>query len=127
MTAYKEQERKGTEEVSLEFMKTLPIVGNQPRNPKEEEFLREICEFEFLNIKEPGVSHQFSYGNTKKHRTFTVNHGMTYKFPRFLARHLENCSTPLYEWRPDGLGKLIKKHVGNDPRFQMRQVYNHAA
>jgi len=125
MTANREID-KSQEKENIEFTRTLPIVGKQPKNEKEEQFLREICEFEFLNIKEPGVSHQFSYGNTKKNRNFTFNHGMSYQIPRFIARHLESCSTPLYEWRPDGLGKLIKKQVGNDPRFQLRQVYNAA-
>lgn len=125
MTAFRNED-KSQEETAIEFTRTLPIVGRQPKNEKEETFLREICEFEFLNIKEPGVPHQFSYGSTKKHKNFTLNHGMTYKLPRFIARHLESCSTPLYEWRPDGMGKLVKKHAGNDPRFQMRQVYNAA-
>ena len=125
MTAFREED-KTQDEAAIEFNRTLPIVGKQPKSDKEEAFLREICEFEFLNIKEPGVSHQFSYGNPKKNKSFTLFHGTIYKLPRFIARHLENCSTPLYEWRPDGMGKLVKKHVGNDPRFQMRQVYNAA-
>jgi len=88
--------------------------------------LREVCEYEFVNLKEPGVFHKFPYGSTRKNHTFTLFHGGTYKLPRFIARHLESCATPMYEWRPDGLGKLIKKYTGNDPRFQMRQVYNAA-
>lgn len=126
MTAYREED-KTHEAGNIEFLKSLPIVGQQPRNPKEEEFLREVCEFEFINLKEPGVMHKFSYGSTKKNKTITLAHGAKYMLPRFLARHVESCSTPLYEWRPDGLGKLSKKLIGNDPRFQMRQVYSHVA
>jgi hypothetical protein len=125
MTAYREED-KTHEPMNVEFVQSLPIVGNQPKSEKEEAFLREICEFEFINLKEPGVFHKFSYGSTKKNKTFTLIHGAKYKLPRFLARHVESCATPLYEWRPDGLGKLTKKYVGNDPRFQMRQVYNAA-
>jgi hypothetical protein len=109
---------------TVEEMKKLPIIGKQPSSDKEEAFLREICEFEFVNLKEPGVFHKFTYGSTKHHANFTFFHGQKYKVPRFLARHVENCSTPIYEWRPNGLGQMIKTYVGTDQRFQMRQSYN---
>ena len=121
MTAYRD-EIEG--EVDYDYLKALPIVGRQPKTEKEEDYLREICEFEFINLKEPGVMHRFSYGNTKKNKRFTFFHGGSYRVPRFLARHVESCSTPLYEWRPDGTGRLIKKPTGNDPRFQIRQVFS---
>lgn len=108
----------------LEEMKKLPIVGRKPSNEKEEAFLREVCEFEFINLKEPGVLHKFTYGSTKNHKNFTFFHGEKYKLPRFIARHVESCATPIYNWAPDGTGKLIKKYVGPDPRFQMRQVFS---
>jgi len=123
MSVFKQE---ANEAKDIEFIRSLPIVGNQPKSEKEEAFLREVCEFEFINLKEPGVFHKFSYGSTKKNSGFTLMHGASYKLPRFIARHIESCSTPLYEWRPDGLGKLTKRQTGNDPRFQMRQVYNGA-
>ena len=118
MTAFKE------DKVDIEYLRSLPIVGKQPASTREEEFLKEVCEFEFMNIKEPGVMHTFSYGNTKRSHNFKFMHGATYKVPRFIARHLESCCTPIYEWRPDGMGRMTKRYTGNDPRFQMRQVYN---
>lgn len=108
---------------SLEEIQKLPIVGPKPKSEKEEKFLREVCEFEFQNIEEPGLSHSFPYGNTKKQHTFKFFHGGKYKVPRFIARHLESCQTPRWEWRPDGTGKMIKQQVGSKPRFQMRQTF----
>ena len=108
---------------TVEFIASLPIIGKQPTTEKEENFLREICEFEFTNLEEPGVFHRFPYGNTKRNHTFNLFHGSVYKFPRFIARHIESCATPLWDWRPDGTGKLDKKYMGKKPRFQMRQVF----
>lgn len=109
--------------VSLEDLQQLPIVGEQPKNEKEEKYLREICEYEFLNIEEPGLTLKFPYGNTKASHNFTFFHGGKYKVPRFVARHLEKCSTPMWKWRPDGTGSLHKEQIGNKPRFQMRQTF----
>ena len=108
---------------TIEDFKKLPIIGKQPESDKEEAFLREVCEFEFFNIEEPGVSVRFPYGNSKNHHNFTLFHGGKYKLPRFLARHIESRSTPMWDWRPDGTGKLIKKKIGDNPRFQMRQIF----
>ena len=102
-----------------EDLQKLPIIGKQPKNDDEEEFLREICEFEFLNLEEPGVMHPFSYNG----QSFKLFHGNKYKFPRFLARWLESRSRPIWDWRPDGTGSMKKKLIGRDPRFQMRQVF----
>ena len=105
-----------------DFMK-LPIIGKRPVSKEEEKFLREVCEFEFFNLEEPGVSVRFPYGNAKNHHNFTLFHGGKYKLPRFIARHIESRATPIWEWRPDGTGKLNKKQTGENPRFQMRQVF----
>lgn len=109
---------------SLEVLRALPIVGKQPQDAKEEEFLREVCEYEFVNIEEPGLMHKFPYGNSKNTHTFSLMHGAKYQLPRFVARHLESCSTPIWDWRPNGLGGLEKKYLGTKPRFQLRQVYS---
>lgn len=106
-----------------EDMQKLPIIGSQPKSEKEEKFLREICEYEFYNLKEPGVSVRFPYGDSKNHHVFTLFHGGKYKVPRFLANYIESRSTPIWEWRPNGIGGLEKKLIGHDPRFQMRQVF----
>jgi len=103
---------------------SLPIIGEQPVDEKEEKFLREICNYEFTNLEEPGLMHTFSYGTSNNMHKFSLVHGGSYHFPRFIARHLEKCSTPLYEWRPDGSGRLVKKKIGDKARFSMRQQYS---
>lgn len=108
---------------TVEDLQQLPIIGSKPRDEKEENFLREICEFEFMNIEESGVSVRFPYGNAQHQHVFTLFHGGKYKLPRFIARHLESCCTPIWEWRPDGSGRMNKSQVGTKPRFQMRQSY----
>jgi len=118
MSVHKEVEK------SLDSIKDLPIVGPQPKDVREEEFLREVCEYEFMNLEEPGIMHKFPYGSSKNSHTFTLMHGGKYKLPRFIARHIESCSTPIWDWRPNGLGGLEKKYQGTKPRFQMRQVYS---
>jgi len=112
------------EQLSLEAIRKLPIVGPQAESEKEEEFLREICEYEFQNLEEPGLIHRFPYGNSHKSHTFTFLHGSKYQVPRFIARHIESCSTPIWDWRPNGMGGLEKKFQGTKPRFQMRQVFS---
>lgn len=116
---------RGSIKENIEKIKNLPIVGSPPQSVKEEKFLREVCEFEFNNIEEPGLSQQFTVGNTKNKFSFTLLHGGKYHLPRFIARHLENCTTPRWEWKPDGTGRLIKNLVGTTPRFQMKQTFNY--
>ena len=101
----------------------LPIVGAQPKSESEKKFLKEICEYEFYNLEESGLSLKFPYGNASDNTTFVFFHGGKYKVPRHVARHLESKATPRYAWRPDGSGSLAKSRVGDTPRFQMRQVH----
>lgn len=112
------------EKNKLEKLVKLPIVGEQPKSPKEEEFLREVLEYEFSNIEESGVMLKFPYGNTKNIINFTFIHGNRYKLPRFIARHIESCSTPIWKWRPNGVGGMEKTFVGTQSRFQLRQVFS---
>lgn len=104
-------------------LQNLPIIGKKPENEKEEKFLREICEFEFMNTEEPGLSHTFPYGNAKISHKFIFFHGGKYRLPRFIANWIESRSTPIWDWRPNGLGGMEKKLIGHKPRFQMRQVF----
>lgn len=108
---------------NAEDFKNLPIIGERPNSKKEEEFLRQVCEFEFLNLEEPGVAHRFPYGNAKRSITFTLFHGGKYKVPRFIARWIESRTIPIWDWRPNGIGQLEKKLIGRNPRFQMREVF----
>lgn len=101
----------------------LPIVGKLPVNEKEEKYLKEIAEYEFYNVEEPGHETTFSYGDTKNNMTFVLRHGQKQKVPRHVARHIENCSTPIYNWKPNGQGQILKVRTGTKSRFQMRPVF----
>lgn len=124
------KQKKSMEE--KELMK-LPIVGTQPKSPEEEKYLKEICEFEFYNIENPGMPVQFPYGDAKHRSDFAFEHGGRYRVPRHVARHLESCSTPKYEYRPvDTRGsanmqmKMQPVEVSRIPRFQMRYIFEHS-
>ena len=110
-------------EMKSGVMEKLPILGVPPRDEKEEKYLREFGEYEFYNLEETGLSITFPYGSTNRKMDFTFFHGGKYHIPRHVARHLETRSTPRWEWRPDGTGRMIKQRVGEKPRFQMRQIY----
>lgn len=109
---------------SPEQLAKLPIIGKQPSNEKEENFLREICEFEFHNVEEPGVCNKFSYGEVGNQHTFTLFDGGKYFLPRFIARHIESRSTPIWKWRPKGDGTMEKQLVTTKSRFTMKQSFN---
>lgn len=109
---------------NLKKLESLPIIGEKPSSEKEEKFLREVGEYVFQNLEESGVNLPFMYGGAKNHVNLLLMHGATYKFPRFLARHIENCSTPIYDMRPDGVGGMISQEIGRQPRFQMKQVFS---
>lgn len=109
---------------SIEFLSQLPIVGKKPANEKEEKYLKEICEFEFYNLEEPGIPQKFPYGDTRKNHTFTFLHGGKYKLPRHVAQWVESRGTPIWDWRPDGSGRMVKQRVGEKPRFQMRHIFS---
>jgi hypothetical protein len=102
----------------------LPIIGKKPQSEKEEKYLRELVEYEFYNLEEPGLTHKFSYGDTNNSHTFEFWHGGKYKLPRFVAHFLESKGTPIWDWRPDGSGRMNKKLVGKKPRFRLSQNFN---
>lgn len=114
------------EKIDPKKMKKLPIINrNEPSKKyteKEENYLREICNYEFMNLEEPGLRHKFSYGTVKNKQTFTLFHGGKYALPRFIARHIESCAKPNWKYRPDGMGSMQKVLEGWIPRFQMREV-----
>lgn len=110
--------------LSKKNLEDLPICGIKARNEKEEKFLKEIQEYEFFNLEQQGMSLKFPYGTTNCFMNFHLFHGGKYKLPRHVARHLESRTTPLYDWRPDGQGRMIKQKIGEKSRFQMRPVYS---
>lgn len=111
----------------LSKLQRLPIVNTCRSDSKiserEEKHLREIGEYEFMNIEEPGLMQKFTYGDTRNKETFTLFHGGKYKVPRFIARHIESRSKPIWAWRPDGTGSMRKEQTGVNSRFQMREVF----
>lgn len=115
------------ERIDPQRLQRLPIID--PKDPgkkfseKEEKHLRELVDYEFMNLEEAGVPQRFSYGNANNKHTFTFLHGGKYTVPRFIGRHVESKSTPIWGWKPDGAGRMIKEKRGSKSRFQMREVY----
>lgn len=111
----------------VEKFKKLPIISkafvNKKPSEKEEKFLREEGVYEFINLEQPGLMHKFPYGNAKHKHNFVLLHGAKYKLPRFIARHVDSRSTPLWGRKPDGSGIMQKELKGTQPRFSMREVY----
>jgi hypothetical protein len=112
--------KKGNALVGLQ---KLPIIGEQPKSTREEDHLREMVEFEFYNLEEPGLMHEFSYGCRGNINSFTLMHGCKYIVPRFIAYHLESKGGPIWKWRPDGTGVMHKELIGKNPRFRMSPTF----
>lgn len=102
----------------------LPIIGDRPKNEKEEKHLRELVEYEFLNNEEPGLMQKFSYGDSKNRTTFIFMHGGKYRIPRHIARWMESRQIPQWDWKPNGRGSMEKSLKSYKPRFQMRPVHS---
>lgn len=101
----------------------LPMIGSQPKNSKEEAYFREMVEYEFFNLEDPGLMHSFSYGCKGNDHNFKLLHGGKYVLPRFIANWLESRSKPIWKWRPDGTGLMQKQLVGREPRFRLSLVF----
>ena len=106
----------------------------QAANPKTEELLektktesgkRHLVEertYEFYNLEEPGLAVKFAYGPTNNPKRYNFWHGQKVTVPVEVAEHVERSQTPIWSWRPDGRGSLVKEMTGWKPRFQMREV-----
>lgn len=117
-----------TGEMDLKRMVKLPIIDkNKPANykysDKEEKFMRDTCTYEFINMENPGLAQVFHYGNAKNKIKLTLFHGGKYRLPRFIANHINSCGTPMWGFKPDGMGNMNKEKTGTKPRFQCREVY----
>ena|SRR3990167_4015600 len=108
-------DKKGIEEIAR-----LPIILRKPSSEKEEKHLREISKYTFNNLEEPGMSVQFPYGSGKNRKNFMFFHGGEYWLPRFIAEWVESRSTPIWGFKPDGSGRMVKHRKGDRQRFQMR-------
>ena len=102
---------------------TAPAVQKDEKE-KRKEWLQEEITIEFYNLEEPGVPLRFSYGSTKRPENFTLLHGGKYKLRREIIEHLESCQIPMWGYKPDGTGRMIKDVKGFKSRFQCRQVFN---
>lgn len=89
---------------------------------KEQKWLDEEIEVEFLNMEEPGISVKFVHGSTNNAKKYHLFHGGKYKLSRNVVKHLESRSVPMWKWRPDGQGSMHKQIIGTKPRFQCRQI-----
>ena len=117
-------------EVAQDYSKAkdLPIVdpmnAGKKYSEKEEKWLRDLVSCEFMNLEEPGLSMTFVYGTTKQKQKFVFLHGGKYIVPRFIQKHIESKSTPIWKWRPSGDGVLAKQKMGQNPRFALREIYS---
>ena len=104
------------------LMDRLPLMnkvdGSHKFTEKEEKSLREYATYELYNIEEPGHPISFHYQGYP----FRLLHGGRYKLPKFIANHIEEVGYPVWDWVPDGSGKMEKKIKSFTRRFQARQV-----
>lgn len=105
-------------------MTTLETPAVQKdKKERHKEWLKEEIAFEFFNLEEPGVPLKFSYGPTTRTKTYSMLHGGKYTYPREIVRHLESRQTPIWGYKPDGEGKMVKNLKGYKSRFQCRQIF----
>lgn len=81
-----------------------------------------LIKVEFLNVETPNLALKFCYGSTKRPQNYTLLHGGVYELPEEVIKHLESRGTPLYQYRPDGSGRLAKSIQGYKPRFVLRRL-----
>jgi len=90
---------------------------------RKEEWLNEEVSIEFMNLEEPGVPQLFVYGSTKNPKKYHLMHGGKYKLPRRVIEHIESRRTPIWNYRPNGIGGMEKELTGHKSRFQCRQLF----
>lgn len=117
----------------------LPIVGDLKiaggvrgtRKKAEEAWLREVKNYEFHNVEQPGNSLTFTYGDTKNSMRFVLHHGAKVRLPRHVAMHCESIGRPIYEmdgYQGDKRGEMMvvqnnKRLIGRAPRFMLREQF----
>ncbi len=117
--------QKVIEQYATKEVQSLPImpIGGEKIDEKKEKWLRDWVVVEFKNLEEPRANQEFCYGSTKNKCKFNLWPGGVYKIPRFIQRHLETLGTPLWNWVPDGSGRMRKEKQSYKSRFQLREVY----
>jgi len=99
-----------------------PIVMKSAEDRKKE-WLAEVIPFEFFNLEEPGVGLNFSYGPAHNVGKYVFLHGGKYQHPREIVQHIESRQTPIWGYKPDGRGVMVKNLEGYKSRFQCRQLF----
>jgi len=102
-------------------LETPNIVKDEKERHKE--WLDEEIMIEFMNLEEPGVPVKFTYGTTRKPETHTLLHGGKYRLKREIVNHIESRQTPIWGYKPNGLGQMEKHLKGHKSRFQCRQIF----
>ena len=93
------------------------------KKDRKEEWLKEDITFEFFNLEEASVPITFSHGPTNNIKKYTLLHGGRYTYPRSLIQHVESRQTPMWGFKPDGHGRMVKALEGYKSRFQCRQLF----
>lgn len=109
-------------ELMEQSVKTVDQVLEQHDRAKFDKKKEETEMVEFYNIEEPGHPITFSYGQAKRAKKYTLLHGGKYELPKEIINHLESRQTPMYDYRPNGTGKMVKMLTGYKSRFQCRTV-----
>lgn len=102
----------------------MTVAAPKKVNDKEQAWLDEELEFEFYNIEQPGVMHEFSYGPANNVKNYKLYHGHRYKFPRRLINHIESKGPGNWVLRPDGHGNMNAQKEGIQPRFQCKIIFS---
>lgn len=100
----------------------VPVV-HADNKEREKQWLEQEIEIEFYNSEEPGMMLKFPYGTTKNKKNYILFHGGRYKLPRKIVNHIQSRQTPIWNWKPNGLGQMEKSLSGYKPRFQCREVF----
>lgn len=109
-------------ELEEKSVKTVDQVLEQQDRAEFEKKKVETELIEFYNIEEPGHPITFSFGPAKRTKKYTLLHGGKYELPKEIIHHLESRQTPMYDYKPDGLGRMSKYLKGYQSRFQCRAV-----
>lgn len=102
-------------------VKTVKTLKSEADRKKA--WLQEEIAIEFMNLEEPGVMQKFVYGPTTNPKKYTLMHGGKYKLPREVVQHIESRQTPIWKYRPNGIGGMEKELTGHKSRFQCRQTF----
>lgn len=113
---------KAPKTLELEAVDKQVNVTSSEKDRKRK-WLDEVILVEFRNLEEPGHPLTFEYGTTKNKEKFQLLHSGKYRMRREVAEHIESRSIPIYDYVPDGTGKMHKKLMGHAPRFQCRQIF----